>query len=815
MFALLKKEISNFLSSLIGIMVIVVFLLITGLFLWVFKSDFNLLLSGYANLDGLFILAPWVFLFLVPAVTMRSFAEENRTGTIEMIATKPLSDWQIIWAKFLAGVALVLLALIPTAVYYYSVYRLGSPVGNLDKGGILGSYIGLFLLSASFVSIGIFCSSITNNQILAFIFSVFLCGFIYIGFELIYSLSLFGRIDLFIQQLGMASHYGSISRGVVDTRDVLYFLSVIALFLCLTKLVLARRKGLTSFVLTLVIVAVINTIGAFVFTRFDLTSEKRYTLSDATKQTLRELDDHVYFKIYLEGDFPARFKKLRRETKEMLDEFRVYSKYIDYEFINPTEGSDRNEMAETAQTLKQQGLNPIALREEYSDGSELKKTIWPGALVSYHNGTEVAVNLLEGRQDEEAINASIQNLEYNLMNAIVKATQSRKPSIGFIEGHGELTEREVYDITQTLKEKYHVTRGEIAGQVDALLERYEDSKGEIRTNIKFDVLVIAKPTQPFDEKDKFLLDQYIMHGGKVLWLVEPVFATMDSLTSQASTMGISQDLNLDDMLFKYGVRLNRDLLMDKTCAMLPILTSQMGGQPQMEYYYWYYFPLLQAASDHPIVNNMDAIKADFVSSMDATTSEGNIQKTPLLRTSDRTNVSGAPVYITLEMLRQTPDDRMFPSREKNVAYLLKGTFPSNYANRIPTEISESEIMDFMTESVPTSMIVVADGDIIRNQIEIRTHKPLPLGFDQYTGITYTNKDFIENAISYLVEDENLLSIRSREFKIRLLDRDRISMQTLRWQLINILIPTGLVLLLGAVLAIIRKNKYGLKKSVKQ
>ena len=242
MYALFKKEISNFLSSLIGIMVIVVFLLITGLFLWVFKSDFNLLSYGYANLDGLFVLAPWVFLFLVPAVTMRSFAEENRTGTIEMLLTKPLSDWQIIMAKFLASVALVLLALIPTAVYYFSVYRLGFPMGNLDSGGILGSYIGLFLLSASFISIGIFCSAVTNNQILAFILSVFLCGFIYIGFEFIYSLSLFGSIDLFIQRLGMAAHYSSISRGVVDTRDILYFLSVMALFLSMTKLVLASRK---------------------------------------------------------------------------------------------------------------------------------------------------------------------------------------------------------------------------------------------------------------------------------------------------------------------------------------------------------------------------------------------------------------------------------------------------------------------------------------------------------------------------------------------------------------------------------------------
>lgn len=242
MCALFKKEISNFLNSLIGIMVIVVFLLITGLFLWVFQSDFNIMSFGYANLDSLFILAPWVFLFLVPAVTMRSFAEERRTGTMEMLFTKPLSDWQIVWGKYLAGVALVLLALIPTLVYFFSVYRLSLPVGNVDAGGIWGSYIGLFFLSAAFVSIGLFCSSLTNNQILAFLLSVFLCGFIYIGFDMIYSMALFGSVDLFIQQLGIASHYSSLSRGVIDTRDILYFLSVIILFLSMTKLVLSSRK---------------------------------------------------------------------------------------------------------------------------------------------------------------------------------------------------------------------------------------------------------------------------------------------------------------------------------------------------------------------------------------------------------------------------------------------------------------------------------------------------------------------------------------------------------------------------------------------
>ena len=821
MFALFKKEVSNFLSSLIGIMVIVVFLLIMGLFLWVLPTEFNVLSYGYANLDGLFILAPWVFLFLVPAVTMRSFAEENRTGTIEILYTKPLSDWQIILAKFLACVVLVLLALIPTVVYYFSVYRLGFPVGNLDSGGIMGSYIGLFLLSATFVSIGIFCSSITGNQILSFVFSVFLCGFMYIGFELIYSLSLFGSIDLFIQQLGMSAHYSSLSRGVVDTRDLLYFLGVIVLFLSLAKLVLARRKWIVSFILSLVIVVVVNVAGSFVFTRFDLTSEKRYSLSDTTKETLRNLDDYVYFKVYLEGDFPAGFKKLRRETREMLDEFKAYSKYVDYEFINPFESDDRAEVVETYNTLCRQGLTPTNITMRGSDGSVKSIPIFPGALVSYRNNPEVAVDFLESQRlltpdgqlqlSPEDLNAAMQKLEYYLLDAVTRATRSQQLSIGFIEGHGELGEAEVYDITQTLEKKYHVTRGEIGDKVDALIERYEDVNGEVHANIKYDALVIAKPTQPFEEKEKFLIDQYIMHGGKVLWLVEPVYATMDSLTSQESTIAVDQDLNLDDMLFKYGVRLNRNLLLDMNCAPLPIRVGQVGGQPQYEFYRWFYFPLAQTASDHPMVRHMNAIKMDFVSSIEATTSESNIVKTPLLKTSDYTKISGTPVFITLAMLRQNPDKRFFPSKGQNVAYLLKGSFPSLYANRINPEIEESKEMHFMSESVPTAMIVEADGDIIRNQIDATSKKPLPLGYDKYTNNIYGNKDFIENAITYLMEGENSLNIRSREFMDRPLDLDKIVKQRLLWQLINMIIPIGIVIVFGLIMVLIRELKYGTRK----
>ena len=573
-----------------------------------------------------------------------------------------------------------------------------------------------------------------------------------------------------------------------------------------------KRSQIIAFLITVVIVAVVNVIGNFIFTRFDLTSEKRYTLSPTTKEILNNLDDYVYFKVYLEGDFPAGFKKLRRETKEMLDEFRAYSKYIDYEFINPSESSDAAERNETYKLLYQSGLNPTDMVIRNSDGSSKQMIIWPGALVSYRNDTEIAIDLLEnqnGQSDEAALNASMQNLEFRLIDAVKKVTRLQKPYVAFIDGHGELGEQEVYDITQTLSQNYNVSRVTIDGKIDALLHRTQNEEN-VKAFTTYDAIIIAKPTQPFDERDKFLIDQYIMHGGKVLWLVEPVIATMDSLQNQESTIGIEQNLNLDDMLFKYGVRLNRNLLLDLTCASIVIRTGQVAGQPQMEYYRWFYFPLLQAASNHPLVRNMNAIKADFVSSIEATTSAEGINQIPLLKTSDYTKISGTPVFISLSMLRQTPDRRFFPSKGQNTAYLLKGTFPSLYANRIPQEIIDSHEMQFMDESKPTAMIVVADGDIIRNQIDIRRKMPLALGFDQYTGNTYANKEFIENCISYLVDGEGLIDIRSRELKIRLLDMTKIAKERTKWQLINTLIPIGLIIALGFVMAFIRKRKYSKK-----
>lgn len=572
-----------------------------------------------------------------------------------------------------------------------------------------------------------------------------------------------------------------------------------------------RKQQLISFGLIIAILLILNVIGGYVFTRFDLTSEKRYTLSPATKDVLTKLDDIVYFKIYLEGEFPAGFKKLRKETKEMLDEFRAYNPLISYEFINPTANADAQERNETIKDLAARGLEPTELQLRTNDGRE-QKVIFPGALVMYRD-KELPLDLLDNQLNvspETVLNNSIQNLEFKLADVIQKLSQLQKPQLAFIDGHGELNQSETYDIVQTLKQNYTVTHITIGGQVSALTRRTEpDSKGNVRILPNFAAIVIARPTLPFDEKDKFIIDQYIMYGGKVLWLVDPVLASMDSLQMNESTVGVDLNVNLDDQLFKYGVRLNRNLVLDLNSASIPLRTGQVGGQAQIEFFRWNYFPLLNQASAHPIVRNINSLKADFVSSAD-TVSADFVTKIPLLKTSDYSRLSGTPVLISLAMLRDKADERLFNRKGQNVAWLLEGQFSSLYANRVSPEITDNKEIGFLEQSKPTAMIVVADGDIIRNQFHVPQGYPLPLGFDQYTRRTYGNKDFILNAISYLADDSRLVSIRSRELKIRALDMSKVNSNRLFWQIVNTAGPVLIIFVFGFVMALLRKRKYAQK-----
>jgi ABC-2 type transport system permease protein len=544
----------------------------------------------------------------------------------------------------------------------------------------------------------------------------------------------------------------------------------------------------------IVIVILINVIGNYVFHRFDLTAEKRYSLSAATKKLLKELDDVVYFKVYLEGEFPAGFKRLRSETKEMLDEFRAYAgDNIQYTFINPSQNEDVNKNTEVYEQLYKAGLLPTSLQVKTENG-EQNQIIFPGALVTYHEKTS-PLQLLKAQValgEEEVLNGSIENLEFEFASTILKLTTKVKDKIAIVEGHGELNGKNLEDITKALEEYYVVERVRLNNQLFSL-------RG-------FKAAIIAKPDSSFDEKDKYILDQFVMKGGRTLWLIDPVMASMDSLTKNNVTLGLANPINLEDIIFKYGVRMNTNLVLDVQSAPIPVLAGYQGNQPQYKYYPWVYFPVAFPFCDHPIVKNLNAVKFEFASGID-TLNNREIKKTILLASSQYSRSVNTPARIDLSILKKNPNPKEYYRRNIPLAVLLEGEFESVFKNRIAPAVSTSEEMAFKAQGVKTAMIIVSDGDVIKNQVQSSTGKVYPLGYDRYTQQQFGNKTFILNCMNYLLDDSGLITVRTRDIQIRLLNKTIISEQKLKWQLICILSPIIIIMLYGLFSGWLRKKRY--------
>jgi len=555
-----------------------------------------------------------------------------------------------------------------------------------------------------------------------------------------------------------------------------------------------KKRDILSLSLAIIIMILLNFVGSFVFHRFDLTSEKRYTLSDATKKLLGKLNDVVYVKVYLEGDFPAGFKRLRNETKEMLDEFRAYSNdNIEYQFINPSKNSDKKQQNEIYKQLYDKGLQPTNLEVKEESGTS-QQILFPGAIISY-KGHEVPWQLLKtqlGQPPEAQLNNSIQALEYEFASCIRNLTTVIKPEIGFIEGHGELDTLSVNDIKNALGDFYLLKRVKIDGRLKAL------------QGLK--AIIVAKPDTSFSEKDKFIIDQFVMNGGKVLWAIDPLYTSIDSLMKSGATMAMPYDLKLDDLLFKYGVRINPNMILDLQSSAIPVNKAFRGQQPRFELMPWLFAPLIMPTSNNPIVKNLDVIKIDFGSSIDTVEAEG-ITKTILLHSSKYSKTLNAPVRVDLRMVNMRPDENQFKDSYQPVAVLLEGKFESVYKNRVPPSIANDSAIAFKSEGVDNKMIVISDGDIIRNEIQHSANKPYPLGYDIYTKQTYGNKNFILNCVNYLCDDSGLISVRARELTLRLLDKKKVKNERLKWQLINTCLPLLALFLFGIIHGMIRKRKY--------
>jgi ABC-2 type transport system permease protein len=566
-----------------------------------------------------------------------------------------------------------------------------------------------------------------------------------------------------------------------------------------------RAGDLLELSLGLALVLLVLYIGSFFRLRADLTSEKRYTLTEATRELVEGLDGEIYVKVYLSGELPADLERLSQATRDLLDEMRIHQpERIHYSYVDPNESPDTKTRNEVYDDLQKQGLtySSIRLREK---GTYTERIVFPGALITYRDKT-IPVQLLKTQlrsPDADIVNRSINNLEYEMASAFRKVTAQRRPRIGFLEGHGELDAMQVMDVTKALEELYEVKRIRIDDRIDALSRKVEVMRHRVND---LEALVIAKPDSVFSDRDRYVIDQFVMNGGKVLWLVDAMNANLDSLRRNQFSIAVPHELGIHELLFSYGVRVNHDLVLDRSCAPIEIYTQPYGNQRKLERFPWYFEPVSIPQSTHPIVANIDPVHLRFASSID-TIGVDSVKKTILLTSSPASFTQRNPVRVSLNMVEM---DMGFDKRSTPylpVAVLLEGRFTSAYTDRLPPAFREDENVAFRQHSPPNAQVVISDGDVIANRVDASKGMYYMLGFDRYANAKiYGNRELIINAMNYLLDDKSLISIRSREITLRQLDPERIEQERLPIQIFNTVLPIVLSILGGLAFHFLRRRR---------
>jgi len=567
-----------------------------------------------------------------------------------------------------------------------------------------------------------------------------------------------------------------------------------------------------SAVLLIVLVLFINILSSFINWNVDLTTDKKYSFAKESTAIINSLEDKLFIKVFLEGDFPAEFKKLQKSTEDLLKRFKaIGNNNIDFEFIDPNNVANDNEKLALFKQLVKLKLSPTDL-EIKKDGKKVNQIIFPGAII-YYKDKQAAVNFLKqslGESPGSNINTSIEALEYEFVSAIEHLTKNKLAKIAFLEGNGELNEQQVYDITESVLDDnfnlsyyYKVDRFNIKEfAIDSTTLLPDLSRQSTLLNI-YRAIIIAKPTIPFNNLDKLLVDQYIMQGGKVLWLVDGVNASMDSLQNKSGTFIASKNtLNIDDQLLRYGVRINGNLIQDLRSTKIPIITGYSNNKPQQSYFSWPYSALLVSDSKHAISKGLDGIKCEFVSSID--TIKNNIRKTILLHSSKESRLNPAPSKISLGILENPPTSNSYNKEFLPIAILLEGEFESVFKDKL---VQKNQQIQFIEKSVNTKMIVISDGDMIANDLT-NSGDIYPLGYDKNIKFTYPgNKHFLINAVQYLCGDNGLSHLKVKEHSLRMLDNKKVQKNKFIIQLINIALPILLLLLFALFFVRYKKRKY--------
>ena len=552
------------------------------------------------------------------------------------------------------------------------------------------------------------------------------------------------------------------------------------------------NKTIKHILILIIALIAINVISGTFYKRFDLTTDNRYTLSESATQIIEAIESPIRIDVFLKGeDFPSEFRRLQNETKQLLEEFAALNNNIVFKFINPLE--DESTRERNIQQLTQRGLKPMQLSVQES-GKSTQAVIFPYALASYNEQT-VVIPLVKnkiGASQQELVNNSVQNLEYTFADGFSKLTNPKRRKIAILKGNKQLEDKYIANFVKKLGEYYYIapfTLDSVASNPQSTLK---DIKG-------FDLIISAKPTEAFTEEEKLVLDQYTMSGGKSLWLIDAVAMEKDSLYNATGTnYAVSRDLNLTDFFFKYGIRINPYMVSTLYSAPITLAMGE-GSQSQFQHLKWPYSPLARSSSNHPIVNNLNLVKFDFANQID--TLKNNLDKTILLETAPLTKLEGTPKEVSLELVTQDQDPQTFDKGNQTLAVLLEGEFNSVYSNRVkPFKLEKN-----LNKSIPSKMIVIADGDVIKN--DVTRNVPQELGFDRWTGQTYGNKEFLLNAVNYLLDDNGLINIRSKEIAVAFLNQEKITSEKTKWQLINILLPLILLAAFGLVFNYLRKKKY--------
>lgn len=560
-----------------------------------------------------------------------------------------------------------------------------------------------------------------------------------------------------------------------------------------------RKYSVAILFLVAILLILLNIIGSFVYGFIDMTEDKRFTLTKVTKELVTELDEVVYIRVLLEGDFPAGFKRLRAATEQLLREFRSMNSNIQYEFEDPTEGDAETIMGRRNQLAKI-GVVPTALK--YFDGKEfVQKAIYPHAIVSKGGKTEVVYLLeeqLPGMDEQLVLNNSVSLLEYKFANAIQRLNLERKLNIAFTTGHSELEPKQTVKLERELRRFYNTGRLNL----DSLV--YIDKR--------LDLLIVAGAKKPMSLKNQFKIDQYLMNGGKVIWLVETMDASLDSIAKYKFYVPRDYELGFDQLLFKYGVRIQPNLLLDLECTAIPQIVGMSGDKPQTMMFPWYYHPVITPDNDHPIVKNISPVNMYFPSTLDTVSSYGNIKKTVLLRSSKYSRIQFNPVRLNFEILKVAPEPSKFTKSHQAVAILLEGEFQSAFKNRVSDDFRQTlkDInMEFKEMSIPTKQLIVSDADFVKNLVNPRTEEYEEIGFNKWELKYFKgNKDFMLNAIEYMLDNRGLLESRTREVKLRLLDAVRVKNERKYWQIINIAVPILILSLFGLLFNWYRRFRFG-------